>query len=231
MGRTKFHGRRTGAFIFDLDGTLVNTAKDIAISANFTRIYFELPEIPEAVAVRYIGDGVEKLLQRMLCHDKRQTNPDEIVEGIAVFSEHYGNHLLDNSAPYPGVLPTLEYFRHLPIMVATNKPSEFTSKILESFNITPTFRKIVAGDDVVRKKPDPEMLIKCMKGLDIAPSDVVMVGDHPNDIIAAREYGAMSVGCLYGLVDPDVVKSEKPDLTIENFSELKTLFPSFDTLE
>jgi phosphoglycolate phosphatase len=231
MGRNKYHGRRARAFIFDLDGTLVDSAKDIAISANFARLHFGLPEIPEATTVSYIGDGVEILMQRMLGHDYRQTSPEEIAEGLGVLREHYGNHCLDNTVAYPGVLAALAHFHRIPMMVATNKPSIFAAKILDSLNLTPAFRTIVAGDNVTRKKPDPEMLQKCLKGLDVNPADVVMVGDSPNDVNAAKSIGAISVGCTYGIVAAGILKSANPDITIDSFDELKTLFPSRDTLE
>jgi len=231
MGRNKYHGRRAKAFIFDLDGTLIDSARDIANSANFTRLHFNLPELSEETTVSFIGDGVEKLMQRMLGHEYRQTSPEEVAEGLGVFREHYGNHCLDHTVAYPGVLTTLAHFHRIPMMLATNKPRNFTEIILSSLHLGPAFRAVVTGDDVVNKKPAPDALQKCLQGLEIDPADVVVVGDSPNDINAAKAIGAMSVGCTFGLVAAGILNSATPDLTIDSFDELKTLFPSRDTLE
>ena len=235
MGKKKYKGRRAEAFIFDLDGTLVDSGLDIALAANFTRGRFDLPELPVETIRGYVGDGVLRLLTRALGHDVRtgMTGPsglpvsDEMLqEGLAVFGEHYGRHLLDNTVAYPGVLDMLVRFRRFPLHLATNKPRVFTDAILAGLHLNGAFRKIVAGDEAPARKPDPSHLQACLEGLDVEPEAVVVVGDSPNDINAARAMGAVAVGCTYGLVTPGLVRSAKPDLIIDSLEELSRLFPS-----
>ena len=127
MGKGKYKGRRAAAFIFDLDGTLVDSGLDIALSANFTRVHFGLPELPVPTIQSYVGDGVAKLLTRSLGHNiyTGQTgeqglpvDEDRHIEAMKVFADHYGRHLLDNTRLYPGVLEILARYRSFPLHVA-----------------------------------------------------------------------------------------------------------------
>ena len=235
MGKGKYGGRRAAAFIFDLDGTLIDSGRDIAASANFTRGHFQLPRLPEETVRGYVGDGVQRLLQRALGHDVRTgltgeaglpVADDQLDEALAVFADHYGRHLLDTTRPYPGVLEILSRFQAFPLHVATNKPREFTMQILGGLHLDGAFRRVVGGDEVPARKPDPGHLQACLEGLNVPPEQVVMVGDSPNDVLAARALGAVSVGCTFGLVPPGTVKAAGPDLILERFADLADLFPS-----
>jgi phosphoglycolate phosphatase len=235
MGKGKYQGRRAEAFIFDLDGTLIDSGLDIALSANFTRVHFGMPELAVKTAVSYVGDGVARLLERALGHDARTgltgkqglpVSGEMLEEGLAVFADHYRRHLLDNTRLYPGVLETLLRFHRFPLFLATNKPRDFTDRLLAGLHLAGAFRKVVAGDETPARKPDPRHLACCLEGADLDPAEVVVVGDSPNDIVAARELGAVSVGCTYGLVAPGIVKSARPDHLLEKFEDLASFFPS-----
>lgn len=231
----KYKGRRAEAFIFDLDGTLIDSGLDIALSANFTRVHYGLPELPVSTVMGYVGDGVAKLLMRTLGHDVRSgqtgvaglsVSEEMHAEGLAVFADHYGRHLLDHTTLYPGVLDVLARFQRIPMHLATNKPRAFTDPILAGLHLAGAFRKVVCGDETPERKPDPVHLEICLEGLDVAPSDVVVVGDSPNDVKAARAFGAVSVACTFGLVQPGLLKSSDPDFAIDSMGELAVLFPS-----
>lgn len=235
MGKGKYGGRRVEAFIFDLDGTLIDSGLDIALSANFTRVHFGLPELPMATAVSYVGDGVQRLLERALGHDTASgltgdrglpVDADRLAEAMTVFADHYGRHLLDHTRLYPGVLDILLRFRRFPLHLATNKPRLFTDRLLAGLHLEGAFRTIVAGDEVPRRKPDPAHLARCLEGLPVAPAAVAVVGDSPNDILAARALGAVAVGCTYGLVAPQIVKAAGPDHLLADINDLAELFPS-----
>ncbi len=232
MGHKKYRGRRAAAFIFDLDGTLIDSALDIALSANFVRVHFALPEIPVDTVRGFIGDGVVVLLQRVLGYDipSGQVLPvveeDRAAEALTVFRDHYGRHCLDNTRAYPGVLEVLRRYSGLPLMVATNKPRRFTDQILQGLHLQDAFRKVVGGDDVAHKKPAPDALLACLDGLDVPVAEVVVVGDSVNDIESARAIGAMAVAATYGLTGAGLLASAEPDLMIDSISQLADRFPS-----
>lgn len=235
MTGSKYKGRKAEAFIFDLDGTLIDSGRDIAISANFVRAHFGLPELPEPVIRGYVGDGALNLLKRALGHDvaSGRTGPEglpvsdeSLAEAMRVFGDHYGRHLLDHTRAYPGVLEVLRRFHRFPLFVATNKPRSFSDAILAGLHLDGAFRRVVGGDEAPARKPDPAHLAACLVGFDLDPARVVVVGDSPNDIHAARAFGAVSVGCTYGLVAPGIVRSAGPDLVIDAIGELADLFPS-----
>lgn len=233
MGRYK--GGQVDAFIFDLDGTLIDSGLDIAMSANFTRVHFGLGEIPVPTAVGYVGDGVAQLLWRVLGHDLRSglteaaglpVNENMHAEAMGVFADHYGRHLLDHTALYPGVRDVLARYRRIPMFLATNKPRRFTDPILQGLHLAEAFTGIVAGDETPARKPDPVHLGRCLEGHDFDVARVVVVGDSPNDILAARSLGAIAVGCTYGLTAPGLIRSANPNFLLGEISELAALFPS-----
>jgi len=226
MGGKKYKGRRVAAFIFDLDGTLIDSGLDIAIAGNFARGHFGLPALPVETLVSYVGDGLALFLARALGHEGNEMDAEMLTQATTVFRDHYGRHCLDNTVAYPGVLPTLARYRQFPLMVATNKPRHFTEKILDGLHLTDAFRKVVTADDVIHKKPDPEALVACLAGLEIEPTEVAVVGDHPNDIESAHALGATAVVVTYGMTPPGQLRGAGPDLVIDKFADLADLFPS-----
>jgi phosphoglycolate phosphatase len=226
-------GAKIGAFIFDLDGTLVDSGLDIARSANFVRAHFGLPELAVATAQSYVGDGVSRLLLRTLGHDQPSgrfgdnglpVSESRLAEAMAVFRDHYATHLLDHTSLYSGTREVLAQLDHVPLHVATNKPRDFTERILAALGLAGVFRRVVGGDEPMARKPDPAHLVLTLADLDIKPHQVVMVGDSPNDVNAAKAFGAISVGCTYGLVAPEVVAASKPDYLINSITALPELF-------
>jgi phosphoglycolate phosphatase len=224
--------RSVGALIFDLDGTLIDSGADIAAAANRVRRHFDLPELPTRIAIGYVGDGTARLLERVLGHDLvtgrtgargLPVSETRLAEGLAIFGEYYGRHCLDTTRLYPGVREVLVRFRDRPLMVATNKPAAFTGRILEGLRIAAAFRRVVSGDDVVRKKPHPEALERCLDGLTLDPAAVAVVGDSRVDIEAARALGALAVGVTYGLTPAAAIRSAEPDLVIDRLADLATL--------
>lgn len=180
--------------IFDLDGTLVDSGRDIAAAANHARAAAGLPPLSDAVAIGYVGDGVQRLLERALAHDLATGGPgpaitaDRLERGLADFAAYYERHLLDHTRLYPGIAELLAGLADRELMVATNKPRRFTEAILAELGIGRRFARIVAGDDVTSRKPDPAHLAACLAGTGLGPDDGVMVGDSPNDVLAARDW-------------------------------------------
>lgn len=227
------HTRRpVGAFIFDLDGTLVDSRRDIAAATNVARAAVGLSPLGEDLLCGYVGDGVMLLLRRALGHD---TGPGggpimldaadpRLAPAHAAYVEHYGRHLLDHTRAYEGAAATLRALGDVPMMVATNKPGGFSRAIVAGLGLDGYFRRVVGSDDVTARKPDPAHLRACLEGLDVAPHDVVVVGDSANDILAARALGAVAVGCAWGLNPREELRALQPDHLIESLPELAALY-------
>jgi len=229
MSATGRAARRAGAFVFDLDGTLVDSGRDIARAANHARARRGLPPLPEALLLRFVGDGAPALIRRTLAHDGEGAPPRavadaELADGLRAFREHYAAHLVDNTTLYPGVRETLAALSGVPLAVATNKPAAFARPLLARLGVADVFRRIVAGDDVPRHKPDPAHLAACLEGLVLAPEAVVVVGDSRNDILVARAAGAVAVAVTYGLTPAAALRAERPDFVIDRFADLLPLF-------
>ncbi len=208
------------AFIFDLDGTLIDSRRDIAAAANAVQAWRGAPALTEEEVAGYVGDGARELVRRLLARAGTAAGEAEVAAGLAVFRRHYGRHLLDHTRPFPGVLETLEHFRSLPLAVATNKPRAFTRAILAGLGLEAYFRRVVSPEDAGRRKPDPTPLRICLEGLDPPPGAVVVVGDSPHDIAAARAIGAAAVAAAYGLTEPARLRAAAPDLIIQRCDEL-----------
>jgi phosphoglycolate phosphatase len=215
-------GSARPAVIFDLDGTLVDTGADIAAAANVARQASGLEPLPAAVVTGYVGNGVQRLLERVLGHDletgrRRDDVPAAAVAaGLARFAEHYAAHLLDCTALYPGIAELLAALRDRPLFLATNKPRRFTLAILAGLGLDDRFRRVVAGDDVTARKPDPAHLAACLAGTDLPPREVVVVGDSPNDVLAARGLGCRVVGVTWGLVPVARLAAAEPDALVDD---------------
>lgn len=225
----QLHDRRrpAGAFIFDLDGTLVDSRTDIAAAANVARAAIGLPPLAEPVLRGYVGDGVMLLLRRALGHDQgRVLGADDplLAPAHVAYIDHYGRHLLDHTRPFEGVVELLDALQGAPLMVATNKPGGFSAAILAGLGLDRRFRVVVGGDQTPARKPDPAHLRACLAGLDVEPGTVVVVGDSPNDVLAARALGAVSVACTWGLVPAGELRSAGPDHLIDAPLDLASLF-------
>ncbi len=224
-----------GAFIFDLDGTLVDSRADIAAAANVARAVFGLRPLAEPTLRAYVGDGVRLLLRRVLGHDLAATadgpgvlpaDDARLSTAHAAYVDHYGRHLLDHTRPYAGVPELLLALSGVPLMVATNKPGGFSAAILSGLGLDSFFRCVIGGDQVPARKPDPAHLRACLLGLTVEAPAVVVVGDSPNDILAARGLGAVSVGCTWGLVPAQVLRALEPDHLIDTPLQLAALYPT-----
>ncbi len=182
--------------IFDLDGTLVDSKEDLASSLNHTLETFERPPLSREFIFSHVGCGVSHLILQALEDD----GDSLFSSAIEFFLQHYEEHLLDSTHPYPGVMESLEENRpFFTYAMFTNKPLYLTEKIMEQFGFRRFFPLVLGGDTVKKKKPHPEGVATILEQTGTPAKHAVIVGDSMNDILAGRRSGIEVVGGAYGI--------------------------------
>jgi phosphoglycolate phosphatase len=209
--------------IFDLDGTLVDSAADLRMALD--RMYDELSlrRATEGQVREWVGNGAEMLVKRALSYDLAAPSVDEglLQKGYALFLKHYGETSGEASACYEGVVDLLECLRKsgVKVAIATNKPARFTMPLLDALNIEVDF--VISGDEVSAKKPDPMQLMRCLEHFSCDVRQAVMVGDSSNDLLAAKACAIKNVAVSYGYNHGVSISSFGPDLLIDSLTELR----------
>jgi phosphoglycolate phosphatase len=184
-----------GAFIFDLDGTLLDTKLDLVNSVNAMLRETGRPEQPTELVASYVGHGAPQLIARVLGPNASEEHRRA---GLAVFLKHYGEQKLNLTRPYPGVLEGLRALAGYPLAVLTNKPTKLSVEILDGLGLAHLFRAIYGGDSFEQKKPDPAGALSIVKEFACEPPNAAMVGDSDVDIQTARNAGMLAVAVNYG---------------------------------
>ncbi|MDW5264336.1 MULTISPECIES: HAD family hydrolase [Acidobacteriaceae] len=214
---------RPRLIVFDLDGTLIDSSVDLCNSINAALAHFNKPPLPDAVIAGYIGDGASMLVRRALGDPEGDLHDEEYVaEVLTYFLDYYRIHKLDFTYVYPGVLSALEAIRaawpETLMAVLTNKPVNPSRDICAHFGLSRFFFQNYGGNSFHTKKPDPhglETLIaeaSAIAGQTITPAQTIMVGDSHVDILTARNAGAQSIGCTFGLAPQSLVTTPPDDL-------------------
>jgi phosphoglycolate phosphatase len=185
--------------IFDLDGTLIDSRQDIAVSVNLTLHDLGLPKLPEETIYGYVGNGVTRLI-----HDAvNSKDPDLLKEADQIFERHYLAHLTDQTCLYPGMETVLKRYKDIKKIVVTNKRAKFTRKIIENLGVTNQFELLISADEIGHLKPSPEMIFHALKRLEQSADETIMIGDMENDILAARAAGVSVCAVGYGFGEAD----------------------------
>ena len=189
------------AVVIDLDGTLLDTAPDLAEAANRMLAELKLPPIEEALLKTYIGNGVARLIKRVLTRDMN-AEPDAALfaKTRPVYEKHYAAVVSLNSRPYPGVVDGLKALKQAGYRLAciTNKAEKFTLSLLKDAGLHDYFELILAGDTLPKKKPDPMPLMYACEKFGVAPDEMLLIGDSLNDTQAARAAGCYVFCVPYG---------------------------------
>jgi len=207
---------RVRAFIFDLDGTLVDSKLDLANSVNATLARFGRAPLAQETIFGFIGNGAGVLVRRALGHGATDA---ECSEALVYFLASYREHMLDHTRAYPGVREGLELLAGHPLAVLTNKPVNFSLGILEGLGLAGFFRVVYGGNSFEKKKPDPYGVQVILRDLAVESSETMMVGDSDVDVMTARNAGISVAGVSYGIGSHTFVDCP-PDLIVDSLVEL-----------
>jgi phosphoglycolate phosphatase len=214
---------RTNArlLVFDLDGTLADTRKDLAKATNASLQSVSLPSLPLEIIITFVGEGAEKLIRR--CFNYLQCSDEaRLCRAVEFFYPYYYEHVQEDTQLYSGVAETLVRLAS-PKAVLTNKTTRMSRKLLEALGAAHYFEDIVGGDKPEELKPNPCQLVKLIAKHGVTAENTWMVGDSPIDIETARNAGAKSVAVGYGLYTPEDLKKARPDVLIDTFNEIVKL--------
>jgi phosphoglycolate phosphatase len=205
--------------VFDLDGTLADTKKDLGLSVNAMREYLGFGPLPLEAVTSYVGHGVSVLVKRAL---GEQATEGEVEKGLAFFLDYYARHLLDNTVAYPGVREALEGLGNRKLAILTNKPTRFSREIIAGLGLAPYFFAIYGGDSFPLKKPHPMGIETLMSYVSIPAEKTLIVGDSDTDVLTGRNAGVWTCGVTYGF-GPQALEEAGPDLLLDDLRELPPL--------
>lgn len=180
--------------IFDLDGTLVDTSEDITNALNHAVTPYGLKPLGVQDAIGMIGEGLSRLVERMLGEENARLKDDV----LKMFLEHYSAHLTDCSRVYPRVRETLAALHGLKKAVISNKRESLSKRLLTELGISGYFDMVVGSDTTPEKKPSSLPVLHVLSTLGVRAPEAVMVGDSSYDIEAAKKSGVKSVAVTYG---------------------------------
>lgn len=211
-------GPRRNILVFDLDGTLVDSAPDIAAAVNALFAELSLPEVEVPLVRRMIGDGAPMLLERALLHVGAAHKAADL---MARFSVHYGENAVKLTKVYPEVMETLTTLRAqgCRLGVCTNKPIGPTRALLAALGLDRLIEAVVGGDSLPQRKPQPEPLLTVIEALGGTPDRAVLIGDSAVDLACAEAAGvpAIIIPSGYGMQEPAAT------LTAASFAELPAI--------
>ena len=214
------------AVLFDLDGTLVDSAPDIAAAANRALAECGLPPRDLGRIRGYVGGGAERLIHRCLTDSLDGLAEPALFEAAhAAFFRHYAAGLTASTLPYPGVVETLETLRArgYALGCVTNKPGRFTAPLLAALDLARWFDVTVAGDSLPVKKPDPAPLLHALAVLDASAGASTMVGDSMADLKAARAAGIRVLCVTYGYSPNARLADHAPDGLVDRMIDILPL--------
>ena len=202
------------AVMFDLDGTLLDTAADLHEAANRMLRDAGLAPLSRESVTGFVGRGIPNLVKRCLTGARGQAPTEAEWEArVASFRAHYRVVNGAHTVAYPGVLETLQALRAaaVPIVCVTNKSAEFSEPLLAKTGLAPYFKCVVSGDTLPHKKPHPAPLLHVCEQLGTPPEHTLMIGDSGNDIAAARAAGCPVFCVPYGYNEGVAVRAEDCD--------------------
>lgn len=190
------------AVIFDLDGTLLDTAPDFVVVVNQLRAEHHLPPLPDERIRASVSNGARALVSLAFEIDESAPQFEQLRQRLL---ELYLNHVAVHTCFFPGIealLQTLDA-HNIPWGIATNKPALYTDALLQALAIQPAPFSVICPDHVKERKPHPESLFLASQHLGCTPAEIVYVGDHKRDIDCGNNAGAITIAAAYGYIEAD----------------------------
>ena len=211
--------------LFDLDGTLIDSAPDLALAVNHMLEALNRDTFSPDIIRYWVGNGAQVLVKRALSGQSEiDENLDLILfeKALNVFLTFYAQNLAVTTVTYPNVPATLKALKEAGyrLAIVTNKPFDFVAPILKGLNLDGLFELHLGGDSLPQKKPDPAALLHVCEKFNVTVKQCVMVGDSKNDILAANACGMQSIGVSYGYNYGEDIAVYEPSVIIDDFSEL-----------
>ncbi len=216
--------------IFDLDGTILDTLKGLAASGNYTLSALGFPTHNESDYCQMIGNGMAKLVERMLPEHQRQQSTHEIA--LKLFNEHYDKYMMENTAPYSGIVSMLKNLQDagIGLGVATNKSHVFAKPMIDSF-FPEIFQSALGVQDGLLPKPNPDLIHRVMIDLGALASNTIYVGDSNVDIQTAHNSGIPVIGVSWGFRGAKELQEAGADYLVNTVDELESLILSLNKAE
>ena len=211
------------AYLFDLDGTLVDTAPDLMHALNQTLADRGYPQADLQLTRLWVGHGAKVMIQQALQHmGKSVLTEDHLEEMYQLFLRHYQERISVDSKPYPGVISTLEVLRERTprLGVVSNKRQDLTIQVLQELDLYQYFNIVVGGDTLQVSKPEPQPILYACNKLVARPTETLFVGDSKTDVDAARAAGCPVVCMRDGYNHNTPADQLGADRVLDSFSEL-----------
>ncbi|MGI5894693.1 MAG: HAD family hydrolase [Candidatus Merdivicinus sp.] len=210
-------------YLFDLDGTLIDSLEDLADASNYVLQQAHLPTHPVEAYRYFVGNGAYKLAERMLPSEMR-TEPT-IAQFKAAFDARYCDHYWDKTRPYPGIPELLDFLKQHGCLLAvlSNKPDPFVQKICREFFGEGYFDAVCGQRDGIAKKPEPDGVLEILNLLKVRPENALFIGDSNVDILTAQNAGLKSVGVTWGFRGRTELEEAGADFLIDTAEELRNL--------
>lgn len=210
---------KTKALIFDLDGTLIDSLEDIALSMNDVLKEFNLPTHPLTAYNQFVGDGALYLTQRAVPKNSSQELIDAILER---YKNVYDKALHHSTKPYDGIYELLEKLQTttLKMGILSNKPHEFTLKYVENLFHQFNFKEVHGQKEDVPKKPHPQGAITIANAFNLSPNEIFYIGDTPTDIHTAKNAHMKSIGVLWGFRTKEELEEAGADFLAQHPNDI-----------
>lgn len=216
------------AVMFDLDGTLLDTAPDFVVALNLLREEKGLTSLPASRIRQSVSNGARALVE--LGFGVQEGEPDyEPLRSRLL--ELYMQDIARHTAFFPGLEPLLETLdkRDIPWGIATNKPALYTEELLRQMSLAPAL--VVCPDHVTHRKPDPESLLLAANHFHCEPQQIAYLGDHERDIVCGRRAGTLTIACSYGYIEAgDAIDNWQADFVVHHGEEIWPLLERHFTL-